>query len=169
MPNWSHSVWSLRKVVPCSRGVLAELKEMFGNKYGSLMNELLTSNMTFSDETSPHPTKSITDMTSCHPEFYLNVSYRGNNFEWACDLLDRVWTTVLQYLYCDESKRCTAGRDIFEEVKNSPAYLLMKEACRQALNRMIKLVRRTSKMYHEGRFLFKSWVAKRLLLLHPKF
>ena len=57
------------KVVTCSRGVLSELKEMFGDEYDNFMKELSTSNTTFSDETSPNPTKSIKDTTSCHPEY----------------------------------------------------------------------------------------------------
>ena len=52
----------------------------------------------------------------------------------------------------DMSLVCTVGTDIFNEVKDSEAYKLMIEACRQALLRAQKIVKQASAMDKSGNF-----------------
>ena len=70
-----------------------------------------------------------------HPDAYPNERFRGNTFQTICGYLDQVCTQLLIFCSGNEDIRCTAGSDMFNNVKDREACKLMKGAGRQALLR----------------------------------
>jgi len=144
---------------------LTELEEMFGTKkYDKIINNLLR------DEKVLSLAKDKVE-TIHHPEKLVNIIYRDNSFEWLCKRYNAFGTLAKREMTGDMSLVCTVGTDIFNEVKDSEAYKLMIEACRQALLRAQKIVKAASAMDKSGDFggmtdshlrVLENWNLKRI-------
>jgi len=134
------------KIMFFSKGVLTELEEMFGTKkYDKIINNLLRDEKVIS--LSKDEVKTIR-----HPEALINVAYRNQSFPSLCKDYNAFGTLAKREMTGDMSLVCTVGTDILNEVKDTDAYKLMLEACRQALLRAQKIVKQASAMDKSGDF-----------------